>query len=194
MTEEEQKPTINKAQVLSALKADLKSAEQLKLQMDSSIQGWRDAYDGKPYGNEVEGKSAIVSQDIKRQSAWQHAALVDPFVSTADVIKCHPVTAEDATSARQNELLLNTQFCRKFDRFNFVSRAIKVLDRDGTVFVQTGWDYQEEVVEAEEEVLVEDENGVPSLELQVVKNIRTVVNKPTAKVCRNEDIYLDRPR
>jgi hypothetical protein len=184
-------PKINKNAILHALKGDLKSAEQMKLFNDGRIKEWKDGYEGNPYGNEVKGKSAIVSRDIKRQSEWQHASLVDPFVSTSEIIKCHPITFEDEEAAKQNELLLNTQFCRKFDRFNFISKSIKVADTEGTVVVQTGWEYEGEDVETEAEVVVTNEFGEQVTELQVITETIVKKNNPTAKICRNEDIYLD---
>jgi len=150
---------INKKAILSALKADLKSAEQLKLSNDAKVSEWRNEYEGKPYGNEVPGSSAIVSRDIKKQSEWQHASIIEPFVSSADVIRCLPITYEDVAGAKQNEVLLNTQFCRKFPRYNFISKAVKVLDQEGTLIVQTGWDYEEEQVEVVAETIQVDEFG-----------------------------------
>lgn len=182
---------INHSKLLQAFKADLKAAEPLKAQNDAKIREWKDAYDGKPYGNEVAGKSAIVSRDIKRQSEWQHASIVDPFVSTTEIVKCHPITFEDKEAARQNELLLNTQFCRKFDRFNFVSKAVKVADTEGTLVVQTGWDYEDEEIEVEAEVVTVDELGNQHVVTQTVKDRVVLKNQPTAIICRNEDIYLD---
>jgi hypothetical protein len=184
-------PKIDKRTILHALKGDLKSAEQMKLYNDGRIREWKDGYEGNPYGNEVKGKSAIVSRDIKRQSEWQHASLVDPFVSTSEIIKCHPITFEDEEAARQNEVLLNTQFCRKFDRFNFISKSIKVADTEGTVVVQTGWEYEDEDVETEAEVVVIDEFGSQFTEVQIITETVVKKNSPTAKICRNEDIYLD---
>lgn len=183
--------TIKKAELLNALKADLKAAEVLKNEQDVTISKWRAEYNGDPYGNESKGKSAIVSRDIKKQSEWQHPTIVDPFVSTSDIIKGIPITAEDVHAADQNELLLNTQFCRKFDRFNFISKAVKVLDREGTLVVQTGWDYEEvEVTRTVEEVELDEFGREVLVENEITE---TVVkrNQPTAKVCRNEDIYLD---
>ena len=182
---------LNKAELLKALKADLKAAEVLKKDQDALIDKWRKEYDGEPYGNEQKGKSRIVSRDIKKQSEWQHASIVDPFVNNPNVIKCDPVTWEDVDAAKQNELLLNTQFSRKFDRYNFITKAAKVLDREGTVVIQTGWDYEEEEVEVEEDVIVIDEYGNESVESQIVTNTIVKKNQPTAKVCRNEDIYID---
>lgn len=178
---------INKSELLSALKADLKASETYKSEQDELISSWKAQYDGKPYGNEQKGKSAIVSRDIKKQSEWQHATIVDPFVSTNEVIKCSPITFEDAEAARQNQLLLNTQFCRKFERFNFMSKAIKVLDREGTLVVQTGWAYEDKEVEIEADIV--DENGF--LAKAIVKDTVVTKNQPTAKVCRNEDVFID---
>lgn len=178
---------INKSELLSALKADLKASETYKSEQDELISSWKAQYDGKPYGNEQKGKSAIVSRDIKKQSEWQHATIVDPFVSTNEVIKCSPITFEDAEAARQNQLLLNTQFCRKFERFNFMSKAIKVLDREGTLVVQTGWAYEDKEVEIEADIV--DESGL--LTRAIVKDTVVTKNQPTAKVCRNEDVFID---
>ena len=182
---------IKKSEILSALKADLKAAEVLKNDQDSIISKWQAEYNGDPYGNEQKGKSAIVSRDIKKQSEWQHAAIVDPFVSTSNTIKCIPITFEDEQAAAQNELLLNTQFSRKFDRFNFISKSVKVLDREGTLVVQTGWDYEDEEVDVTVDEVVVDEYGNESLVRVEDTELRTIKNQPTAKVCRNEDIYLD---
>lgn len=183
---------INKSKILKALKADLKSSEPLKNDQDALIAKWKAEYNGEPYGNESAGKSAIVSRDIKKQSEWQHASIIEPFVSTSEVIKCTPITFEDEKAARQNEILLNTQFCRKFDRFNFMSKSAKVLDREGTVVIQTGWDYEEKRTESTVDVVVtNEETGEEELSQETVTEITVLKNQPTAKVCRNSDIYLD---
>lgn len=182
---------VKKAELLSALKADLKAAEILKREQDTAIFKWKAEYNGDPYGNEQKGKSAIVSRDIKKQSEWQHATIVDPFVSTSDVIKCVPITYEDEASARQNELLLNAQFCRKFDRYNFMSKAVKVLDQEGTLVIQTGWDYEDKEVTTTAETVIVNEYGQEVIVEQEVTETVIVKNQPTAKVCRNHDIYID---
>ncbi len=111
---------IDKAKLLSALKSDLKSAEELKREIDQRIMERRRTYNGELYGNEEDGKSKIVPKVAKRQSEWAHAKIKDPFVGTPDIIKCTPITFEDTHAARQNELLLNYQFCRQFDRYKFM--------------------------------------------------------------------------
>ena len=172
------------------MQKDLKRAEELKLQVDAAIEERRRVYDGDLYGNEEDGKSKIVPKVAKRQSEWSHASLKDPFVSTPDIIKCSPVTYEDELAARQNELLLNTQFCRQFDRYNFMTKAIKVLDRDATLVVQTGWEYEDEKRTVSREVVKADQWG-EYVVMEEVEETVVKVNKPTAKVCRAEDVYID---
>ena len=182
---------IDKKQILSALKDDFRASELLRSDIDANIKRWKSEHNGEPYGNEQNGKSKIISRDIKKQSAWQHASLLDPFVSTSKIIKCNPITWEDKLAAEQNELLLNTQFCRKFDRYNFMTKAIKLLDREGTCVIQVGWDYRDEEVEQEVEVVAIDENGMEYLTVETQTVTKVLKNQPTAKICRNEDIFID---
>ena len=185
---------ITKNNILDLLKADLKAAENLKNNQDALIAKWKSEYDGELYGNEGKatvGKSRIVSRDIKKQSEWQHSSIVDPFVGTSEIIKCAPITFEDVKAARQNELLLNTQFCRKFDRYNFITKAVKVLDQEGTVVIQTGWDYKDKVVKKTTKVVATSDDGLEVTIDDEVEETIVLKNQPTAKVCRNSDIYID---
>ena len=178
--------------ILKALKADYEASRVQHDNQMAKIKVYRSEYDGKPYGNEVKGRSRIVSRDIKKQSEWQHSTLLAPFVSTPDIVKVAPVTWEDVEAARQSETLLNYQFCRQFGRYNFMRKALKVLDTEGTLVVQTGWDYEEEEVEVEVPMIGMDMIGneiIVGMETQT--EIKIIRNQPTAVVCRNEDIFID---
>ena len=182
---------IDKSAILKAFKADLKNADQLQKEWLAKRDMWLNESYGNPYGNEVDNKSKIVSKDIKKQIEWLIPSAADPFLSTSDVIKCTPITAEDTLSARQNELLLNTQFCRKFPRFNFINKAIRVLATEGTLVIQTGWDYEDKEVEEEVEIAVVDKYGNTIIRKEIQKVTKVIKNQPTAIVCRNEDIFID---
>lgn len=183
---------VKKSELLTALKADLNAANILRQEWFNKIADWRNETTGREYGNEVKGKSRIVSKDIKKQLEWMLPTLADPFLSTPDIIKCNPITFEDVLSARQNELLLNTQFCRKFPRYNFMMKALKVLATEGTLVVQTGWDYEDEELETMVEAVVpHPETGEEIIAMTKEKVTKIKKNQPTATVCRNEDIYLD---
>lgn len=183
---------IKKSDLLNRLKDDLRASDRLRQEWYNKIQDWRNETAGKPYGNEVKGKSRLVSQDIRKQLEWMLPTLADPFLSTSDIIKCNPVTYEDVLAARQNELLLNTQFCRKFPRYNFMMKALKVLATEGTLVIQTGWDYEDEEIETMvESVIAHPETGEDVIAMSKEKVTKVRKNQPTAVVCRNEDIYLD---
>lgn len=184
---------MNKDKILKALKADFTASKVLHDQQQAKIRQWVNQFEGKPYGNEEKGKSQIVSMDGKRQSEWQHSSIIDPFVSSPDIIKATPITFEDGDGARQAEILLNNQFCRQFPRYNFMSKAVKVMDREGTCKVQVGWDYKEEEIEVEQPAISVDEiTGEEYISgTEMVKETRIVRNQPTARVCRNEDVFVD---
>lgn len=270
-SQEKIKVKINKNEILRNLKADFEASKRLKTRNDNKINTWRREYNGELYGNEKKNRSKFVYRLIKKQSEWQHAGLVDPFVSTPDIIRAKPVTWEDKEVSPKIEILLNTQFCRQFDRFNFMNKAIKVLDQEGTVVIRTGWEYKEKVIK--EQIMVDQPNpefialqqqamaisaeleqiapmaqqvnqslagleqqgismeqasalGVVNPEVmaggqellqqasmleqqlqalqeqlqsipqtiqvpQVVERLKPVCNRPTAMVCRNEDIFID---
>jgi len=184
---------INKKELLVSLQSDYKASEVHQKEWIARRDKWVDeTYGNKGYGNEQKGRSSIVSKDIKRQLEWLIPSMVDPFLGTPDVIKCNPVTAEDVESARQNELVLNTQFTRKFDRYNFITRAARVLATEGTCIVQTGWDYQDERVKEEVDVIaINPMTGKHEVAKTEVESTKVIVNKPTAHVCRNEDVFVD---
>ena len=183
---------IKKSEILNALKNDLKASDIMRQEWFSKMQEWKNETHGHPYGNEVKGKSRIVSKDVKRQLDWMLPSLADPFLSSPNIVKCSPITFEDSLSARQNELVLNTQFCRKFPRYNFMMKALKVLATEGTLVVQTGWDYEDEEVETMVETIeVDPDSGEEFITIKKDKVLRVKKNQPTATVCRNEDIYLD---
>jgi len=194
MNEDDNKPKRKtKAQLLTAFKKDMTSADTLRLEVVAARDKWRCEYNGEPYGNEVKGKSAIVSRDIKRQDEWQHASVKDPFVSDVDIIKCNPITFEDKAAAVQNELVLNYQFTRQFKRYQFLTDVIKLHYSEGTVIVKTGWDYEDE--EVSEEVPKYALHPYTQEPVQVgtdtIRKLNVLVNKPDAKICRLEDTYID---
>lgn len=182
---------INKRELLTGLKADFKASETMQKSWLEKREQWIAETYGRPYGNEVKGRSAIVSKDIKKQLEWQLPSLADPFLSTPDVFKCNPITYEDVQASEQSELLLNSQFARKFPRYNFIMKALRVLATEGTLVVQTGWDYEDEEVTVNVDDVFVDEYGTEFVDSVTEKVTKVLKNQPTAVVCRNEDIFLD---
>ena len=182
---------INKQKILRELQGDLRSADSMQKAWKTKREQYLSETYANPYGNEQEGKSKIVSKDILKQLNWMIPTIADPFLSTTDIIKCNPVTFEDTKAARQSELLLNTQFVRKFNRYNFINKALRVLATEGTVIIQTGWDYEDEEVEVETEVIAVNDLGMEMIVPDTIMQTKILKNQPTAIVCRNEDIFID---
>ncbi len=185
--------------LLTSLKADRTSADSNKSTWDTKRETWIQESNGDPYGNEKKDKSSIVSRDIKKAEVWQHATIIDPFVSNSEMVRCTPVTFEDKPLADQSELLLNHFFTREFDRYNFVSEAFKIAQKEGTVIARAGWEFQE----TEVEVQVPITQMVPTMtpqgpmaQPQVVgyrteMQMKTVINRPTAQNRDNRTLWVD---
>lgn len=178
--------------ILSKFKKDYTNSKTQHDTQMNKIQDYRRVYNADLYGNEEEGKSKIVSKDSRRQSEWLYASLMAPFMDQ-DIIKSKPITWEDKAIARQTELVINTQFTRRFPRYNFLQKAIKIYDRDGTVAVQCGWEYKGKKIQVEQAIVMVDETtgeeylgGIETVTQEVTK-----VNNPTAVVRRNEDVFID---
>jgi len=90
---------INEENVVKALQKDLESSEPYHDEWQKKRITWVKEWNGEPYGNEKKGKATVVSRDIKKAGAWQHASIIDPFVSSPNMIKCDPVTFEDRLAA-----------------------------------------------------------------------------------------------
>ena len=182
-----------KADLLKAFKADMDAADTTRLEMVAKVDSWRSQYNGEAYGNEEKGKSSLVSRDIKRQDEWQHASVKDPFVSDQDIVKCSPITFEDRKAAEQNQLILNYQFTRQFDRYSFMTNVIKLYYSEGTVITKCSWDYEDEEIEVEmPEFGIDPISQRPvQIGVKLIKQLKVLVNKPHAQICRLEDIYID---
>lgn len=182
---------INKKKLLDSLKNDFIAAESSQHVWTNKIQEYKNETYGRPYGNEVKGKSAIVSKDIKKQLEWLIPTITDPFLSSPDIIKCNPVTFEDVKSARQSEILLNMQFCRKFPRYSFMNKLGRVLATEGTAVIKTAWDYEHKAIATIVDTIAVSEEGVEYIAKAKELTYKVIKNQPTATVCRNEDIFID---
>ena len=199
---------VNKKKILSTFKKDLANSESNKKIWAEQILKWNKEFDGDPYGNEVKGKATVVSRDIKKSALWQHASVIDPFVNNDNIVNTVPVTFTDKKTAEQAELLLNFQFCRDFDRYNFISDSFKVLQREGTVIARVSWQFEEEeqlvdvpvmglvpVQDPEKRQQMIAQGMMPYEQGQVGVTqewqMVTVKNRPRVEIVRNSMLWID---
>ena len=200
----------NEKKILQIFKRDLANSEPNKKLWAEKILQWNKEFNGEPYGNEdpKKKKASVVSRDIKRSAAAQHASVIDPFVSNDNIIKCSPVTHSDVETSRQSELLLNFQFCRDFDRYNFVSDSFKVMQREGTVIARVSWEFEEEEQLVDVPVMglvpVTDPQERQQMQMQGLPPYKqgqvgvtqewqmvTTINRPRVELVRNSMLWID---
>lgn len=94
-----------------------------------------DYYLGKPFGTEEEGRSRVVSSDVWDVVEGLAPLILDPFVSSDDVVRFEPVGPEDEEAAQQETDYVNHVVTRKNDVFNELVAWIKtgLLQKNGVV-------------------------------------------------------------
>ena len=92
-------------------------------------------YAGKEYGNEVEGRSKVVSQDVQQQIDAAVPALIKMFVSSDRAVQLAPRNAEDVQGAEQATDVCNYVFYNQNPGFQLVHDCIK----DGLLQITGMW-------------------------------------------------------
>jgi hypothetical protein len=138
----------------SDLYADYQTAQEDHGLMLNKIDKWETYMEGGPKLNLPKGKSKVRPKLIRKQAEWKYPALEEPFLNTQNMFEIKPRTWEDVESAKQNALLLNYQWDVKIDKVELVGDIVRTIVDEGTVIVKTGWEFEEEEIEVEEEVPV----------------------------------------
>jgi hypothetical protein len=66
-----------------------------------------DAYLRRPYGNEEEGRSQVISSDVFDTVEGILPALIEPFIASSDLVQFNPNGPEDEDAAKQETELVN---------------------------------------------------------------------------------------
>lgn len=100
-------------------------------------------YEGKPFGNEVEGRSQVVSRDVAESVDSVMPSLVRIFVGSDQIVAFDPVGPEDEASAKQATEVVNWIVTQKNEAFRTFHTWFKdaLLYRLGVIKVY--WDEQE---------------------------------------------------
>lgn len=103
--------------------------------LDGARHQARKAYFRKPYGNEEEGWSQVVTSEVQDTVEWILPQLLEIFVSTDDVVSFEPNKAEDVKGAEQATDTCNYVFTRQNDGFLVLHSVIKdaLMEGNGAV-------------------------------------------------------------
>lgn len=133
--------------------------------IDDEISPYRaiatDYYLGRPFGNEVEGRSQMVSQDVRDTVNAIMPSLMRVFMSTDKPVEFVPTSAEDVALAEQATDYANYILTKENDGFTQIYSAFKdsLIRKCG--FIKVWW-------EEKERVKIADYDGLDEQTVQVL--------------------------
>jgi hypothetical protein len=102
-----------------------------------------DFYYGRPLGNELPGRSQVVSKELMDTVEWMMPSLLRIFAQR-DVVVFDPVGPEDEQLASQESLYINHVFMKRNPGFMILYTYIKDALLQKVGYVKTFWDDAEE--------------------------------------------------
>ena len=105
-----------KEPTVTDLKRDLQYASTSQNKQITKIDPWNDLFNVENQAKppKIKGRSSVQPKLIRRQAEWRYPALTEPFLTFNKLFQVNPVTFEDTSAAKQNELVLNWQFfCKR---------------------------------------------------------------------------------
>lgn len=112
-----------------------------------------DRYHGRPYGNEMEGRSAIVSRDLSEAVDWAMPAIMRIFTQSGSIAEFDPVSAEDEPQAETETDYVNQVIMKDNAGWIVLHDAIKdtLLLKNG--YVKHWWEEEDKIEEVRYEGL-----------------------------------------
>lgn len=116
-----------------------------------------DHYHGRPYGNEKEGRSEVVTKDLSETIDWIMPGLMRIFMQSGTPVEFIPVGPEDEAAAEQETDYINHVITKDNNAFIFLYDWFKdaLLLKNG--YIKHWWEETQKVTEEEYENLTDDE-------------------------------------
>ena len=131
-----------------------------------------DFYLAKPYGNEIEGRSQVVTSEVMDAVEGMLPSLMSIFTSSDEIVRFEPNGPEDEAQAQQATDYLNYVFSRVNNGFVALHCAVKdaLLQKNG--FLKVYWENYTESGKESYEGLTEDELAllVSDPELEIIQH------------------------
>jgi hypothetical protein len=105
-----------------------------------------DRYLGKPYGDELTGRSQVISRDVSDVVEGVLANVLKPFVAGDEIVRFDPRGPEDEDAAQQETDYVNFIALERNNGFLVLNAAVKdaLLLRNG--YVKCGWRVRQDVI------------------------------------------------
>ena len=137
-------------------------------------------YQGDKLGNEIDGRSQVVSTDVADTIESLLPNLLRVFTSSDKVVSCEPVKADDAPLADQATAYLNHVFYKENDGFQLLYNFFKdaLLEKNGILKIyydkiqKVEYETYQNLTQAEKDALNDTQD-----EIEVVEETITVDEK-----------------
>ena len=116
-----------------------------------------DYYNGEPFGNELEGRSSVVSTDVMDVVEWSMPILMRIFGSGDEIGRFEPQNPDDVEAAEQATDYCNYVFFRQNDGFKLLYDVMKDALLSKTGIFKIVWKEDEEVERESYEGLSDEE-------------------------------------
>jgi hypothetical protein len=82
-------------------------------------------------------------KDVKKAIKSMSPSIIEPFLTTASIVNAKATKIGNEQKADYVSDILNYQYQNEFDRLEFITSISTILPKEGTVFIRTGWAYEE---------------------------------------------------
>lgn len=155
-----------------------------------------DHYHGRPYGDEQEGRSQVVSRDLSETLDWVVPAIIKILMQSGSLVNFTPVGEDDEEKAEQESEMVNHAILKDNNGFLVIHDAIKdcLLLKNG--YIKHYWDTSEIVREREYQNLTDEQMVMLYNELEETGAEVEILEKETTERQEQdqetgEDIIVD---
>jgi len=118
---------------------NLSVSESHRQSYDDLRKKWKSIYAGDPYGNEREGKSAIIIRHAKRSVDAISAGLLSAISQSSNLCQLSPQTLDDVDYASKMTKAIHYYYRKKFPHTIFENDLIRTGVIEGEAVIRVGW-------------------------------------------------------
>jgi len=151
------KQKLTEDHLLSIVEREISSSTSFGGELDGQRRKAMEYYNGEPFGNEIDGRSSVVSTDVMDVVEWSMPILMKIFGSGDQVGRFEPQNPEDVEMAEQATDYCNYVFFRENDGFKILYDVMKDALLSKTGILKVIWKDNEEVERESYEGLSDEE-------------------------------------
>lgn len=136
---------LSEREILAAINAKSSNAYGSESTLENERAQALDYYLGRPFGNEVEGRSQVVTRDVLETVEWILPSLMEIFLGGDKVVEFEPVGPEDEAGAQQETDVLNHVVLQQNDAFSVFYTWFKDALLSKTAYTKIYYDTKEDI-------------------------------------------------